>query len=193
MIPENPGIRRFVWEHLQNMNRILHRMRKAGGTFSGKKGLLCAWEFIVVGHLCTPEGCWPDPSIVEKVKNWQICQNVSKVHAFLGTVGVGSIYIPNFACHTNNLVNLIVCRLLGGCRPLPRTEHMGDAVQYSQVKCACGSGVPSPNTTTAASVPIAPYLRISIFAAMGTQLVRPMYLDSSHVDLGFVSRELQSP
>ena len=94
---------------------------------------------------------------------------------------------------TNNLVNLIVCRLLGGCRPLPRTEHMGDAVQYSQVKCACGSGVPSPNTTTAASVPIAPYLRISIFAAMGTQLVRPMYLDSSHVDLGFVSRELRSP
>jgi len=25
-IPENPGIRRFVWEHLQNVNHILQRI-----------------------------------------------------------------------------------------------------------------------------------------------------------------------
>ena len=34
-IPENPGIRRFIWEHVQNVNRILQRMKYCGGTFSG--------------------------------------------------------------------------------------------------------------------------------------------------------------
>src|SRR5258708_7101761 len=41
-IPENPGIRRFVWEQLTATNRILQRMKYAGGTFSGMKSLLCA-------------------------------------------------------------------------------------------------------------------------------------------------------
>ena len=36
-IPENPGIRRYVWEHLQDVNRIVQRVRHFGGTFSGKK------------------------------------------------------------------------------------------------------------------------------------------------------------
>jgi hypothetical protein len=26
-IPENPGIRRFVWEHFQNLNRVVQRMK----------------------------------------------------------------------------------------------------------------------------------------------------------------------
>ncbi len=34
-IPENRGIRRFVWEHLGNVNRIIQRVKHAGGTFSG--------------------------------------------------------------------------------------------------------------------------------------------------------------
>ncbi len=50
-LPDNPGIRRFVWEHMQNMNRILQRMKYSGGTFSGFKSVLCAAEITVVGHL----------------------------------------------------------------------------------------------------------------------------------------------
>ncbi|KIJ30669.1 hypothetical protein M422DRAFT_186769 [Sphaerobolus stellatus SS14] len=37
MIPENPGIRKFVWEHFQDVNRIFHRIKHAGGTFSARK------------------------------------------------------------------------------------------------------------------------------------------------------------
>ncbi|KDR64982.1 hypothetical protein GALMADRAFT_82442, partial [Galerina marginata CBS 339.88] len=33
-IPENDGIRRFIWEHMQNVNRIIQRMKYCGGTFS---------------------------------------------------------------------------------------------------------------------------------------------------------------
>ena len=48
--PGNPGIRRFVWEHFQGLNRVVQRMKYCGGTFSGHKAMLCAAEITVVGH-----------------------------------------------------------------------------------------------------------------------------------------------
>ncbi|KZT63059.1 hypothetical protein DAEQUDRAFT_654414, partial [Daedalea quercina L-15889] len=65
-----PGIRRFVWEHFQNLNRIVTRMRYAGGTFSGVKSVLIAREIMVIGHRCTPEGRLPDESRVATIRNW---------------------------------------------------------------------------------------------------------------------------
>ena len=56
IIPENSGIRRFVWEHLQNVNHVLQRIKYCGGTFSGYKSVVCAPEIVVVGHRCTYEG-----------------------------------------------------------------------------------------------------------------------------------------
>jgi hypothetical protein len=38
-IPVNSGIRRFVWEHFGTLNRIVQRMKYAGGTFSGLKAI----------------------------------------------------------------------------------------------------------------------------------------------------------
>jgi len=55
-IPGNNGIRHFIWEHIQNVNRILQRMKYCGGTFSGKKTLVCTEEIEVVGHTCSLEG-----------------------------------------------------------------------------------------------------------------------------------------
>lgn len=49
-LSNNPGIRRFVWEHFQNLNRIAQRMKYLGGTFSGTKLTLCAQETVVLGH-----------------------------------------------------------------------------------------------------------------------------------------------
>ena len=40
-IPENAGIRCFVWEHFQNLNRVVQRMKYCRGTFSGPKTTLC--------------------------------------------------------------------------------------------------------------------------------------------------------
>ncbi|TFK77568.1 hypothetical protein K466DRAFT_449980, partial [Polyporus arcularius HHB13444] len=86
-IPENPGIRRFVWEHLNNVNRVVQRMKYCGGTFSGLKSILIAAEWTVVGHRCTYEGRVPEPSNYDKIIKWGPCRDVSDVRAFLGTVG----------------------------------------------------------------------------------------------------------
>ena len=105
-IPENDGIRRFVWEHFQNVNRIVQRMKYCGGTFSGKKLTLCSDKITVVGHLCTYEGRLPDPSKVAAIVNWGPCNSLSEVRAFLGTIGVVRIFVKNFAYRAHALIIL---------------------------------------------------------------------------------------
>ena len=105
-IPENSGIRRFIWEHFQNVNWIVQWMKYSGGTFSSKKSLVCAHEITVVGHVCTPEGRVLDPIKVDKIVNWGPCANLSKVHAFLRTVGVIWVFIKNFAHLPHPLTSL---------------------------------------------------------------------------------------
>ena len=102
----NSDIRRFVWEHFQTLNRIVQRMKYAGGTFSGLKLHLCAPEITVLGHRCTYEGRLPDPSRVAAIRNWGPCHTLSDVRAFLGTVGVLRIFIRNFAHRAHHLVQL---------------------------------------------------------------------------------------
>ena len=41
VIPERPGVKRYIWEHAVDLNRILHCLIEAGGTFSGKKLQIC--------------------------------------------------------------------------------------------------------------------------------------------------------
>ena len=96
-IPQNAGIRRFVWEHLQNLNRVVQRMKYCGGTFSGPKTTICAEEITVVGHRCTYEGRLPETDRVGVIRRWQACQNVSEVRMFLGTIGVCRVFIKDFA------------------------------------------------------------------------------------------------
>jgi hypothetical protein len=105
-IPENPQIRRFVWEHFNNVNRIVQRMKYSGGTFSGTKLLICVPKFWVIGHCCTYEGRITDDSKVAAIKNWGPCNNISEVRAFLGTIGVLRNFIRNFAHRAHPLVKL---------------------------------------------------------------------------------------
>ena len=64
---ENPNIRRFVWEHVVDLNRILHQLVHAGATVLAKKLQLCQLEIIVVGRKCTYNRQEPDTTTVEKV------------------------------------------------------------------------------------------------------------------------------
>ena len=111
-IPKNSGIHRFTWEHFQNLNHIVQWMKYCGGAFSGKKSLLCAWEITIVRHICTLEGCMPNPSRVDKIINWGPCKDLSEVWAFLGTMGVVQVFIQDFAHLTHPLTHSHVKTLL---------------------------------------------------------------------------------
>ena len=99
-IPGNKGIRRFVWEHFQNLNRVVTRMGYAGGTFSGKKAVLCKTSTVVVGHVCAFEGMKPSPDRIGVIERWGEPTCFTDVKSFLGTVGVMRMFIKDYTILT---------------------------------------------------------------------------------------------
>ena len=105
-IPENAGIRRFVWEHLSDVHRVIHHLGHAGATVSTPKIFIAAPEVIILGHKCTYEGRVPEDSKTAKIRSWPACKTVTDVRAFLGTAGVMWIWIQNYSAITRPLVDL---------------------------------------------------------------------------------------
>ena len=106
-IPENNGIRKFVWEHMLNVNRILQRMKYSGGTFSGKKTLICAPAIEVLGHKCDFEGRKPIEDRIDVIMRWKECAHLRDVRSFLGITGVLRAYIPNYGIRAHELQRLL--------------------------------------------------------------------------------------
>ena len=105
-IPENPGIRRFVWEHFEAVHRIVQRVKSYGATFSGKKAFIGVPQAEILGHICTSGGRIPDPARVQAIRDWPVPTNVSEVRAFLGTCGVLRIFIKNYTLIARPLIQL---------------------------------------------------------------------------------------
>jgi hypothetical protein len=106
VLKENPGIRRFIWEHALDVNRIMHRIKQAGATFSAKKVQLCRPKVLIVGQTCTPEGRLPDDAKVEKILNWPLPENISQVRGFLGLCGTVRIWIAGYSQMNRKLTEL---------------------------------------------------------------------------------------
>ena len=106
-IPDNPGIRRFIWEHAQDVHRIMHRIGHAGGTFAPKKAQICRPEVIIVGNKCSAAGRVPDDSRVQKILEWPTLATVKDVRGFLGLCGTVRIWIKNYSEIARPLTELV--------------------------------------------------------------------------------------
>ena len=106
-IPKNKGIRRFVWEHFENLNRIVQRLKYSGATASGLKAILCKAEFQVVGHLVSYEGRKPSTERVGVIQRWGPCENTSEVRQFLGSVTYMKMFIEGYTIMARPLTRLL--------------------------------------------------------------------------------------
>jgi len=97
VLPENPGIRRFIWEHAQDVHRIMHRITLAGATFSGSKTQICRPEVLIIGQKCNAQGRAPDDAKVKKILEWPALTNPKEVRQFLGLAGTMRIWISNYS------------------------------------------------------------------------------------------------
>ena len=70
VLTENPGIRQFIWEHAQDVHRIMHKVKNAGATFAANKTQICQPEVLIIGQTCNAAGRSPDTSKVEKILTW---------------------------------------------------------------------------------------------------------------------------
>ena len=105
-LKENPGIRRFMWEHLNDLHRILHRIGEAGGTVSGKKMQLCRTEVEIVGQKCSREGRMPTNTRHQRITDWPTPNSLSEVRGFLGLCGTVRIWIKDYSQIARPLVEL---------------------------------------------------------------------------------------
>jgi len=105
-IPENPGIRCFIWKHFQNLVHLVQCMIYIGCTWSGLKGILCVPEAVIVRHRCTYNGRCTDTSKVAKITKWGSCKSLSEVRTFLGTAGLMRIFIRNYSAIVRPLTHL---------------------------------------------------------------------------------------
>lgn len=106
-IPENSGIRKFIWLHLNDLNRILQRLKVYGVTVSAKKAFIAVPEAVVVGHHCNYEGRIADPDRIRVIEEWPPLTSVSDVRAFLGTAGVIRHFVKDFARKASGLNRLL--------------------------------------------------------------------------------------
>ncbi|KAF8857546.1 hypothetical protein BDZ45DRAFT_539843, partial [Acephala macrosclerotiorum] len=73
-----PGIRRFVFEHIQNLDRTLDRIERAQACI-GPKSQFCQNGMVIVGFVCSSGGRSPESAKVIKILGWTRCDNVSEV------------------------------------------------------------------------------------------------------------------
>ncbi|TDL24409.1 hypothetical protein BD410DRAFT_702196, partial [Rickenella mellea] len=86
-IPGNPGIRRFIWEHVNDVHRILHKFKCAGATFSPKKTQIAVPQALILGQNCSIHGRTPDSDKIAKLLNWPRPMTVRQMRGFLGLCG----------------------------------------------------------------------------------------------------------
>ncbi|VDC02641.1 unnamed protein product [Peniophora sp. CBMAI 1063] len=96
-LSENPGIRRFIWEHAQDVLRVMHRILCAGATFNPLKAQIARRSVIILGQTCTPEGRCVENQKAEKISEWSVPANATDVRGFLGLCGTVRIWINNYS------------------------------------------------------------------------------------------------
>ncbi|GBG78037.1 hypothetical protein CBR_g25972 [Chara braunii] len=93
-----PGIRKFVWDHLQDIKDLLQRFLVYNITASGPKNILVVPKVTIPGFRCGAYGRKPDPAKTDKTFQWPTpLRTTTEVRVFLGVVGFLRIFIKGFA------------------------------------------------------------------------------------------------
>ena len=100
-----PGVRRYVFEHLQNLDRTLDRVERAGAKI-GAKSVFCADGMNIVGFITGSGGRAPASSKIVKILEWPPCQNTTEAKAFLGVCVYYRIWIKDFGKITEPIYRL---------------------------------------------------------------------------------------
>ena len=101
-----PGLRRYVVEHLQNLDATLCDLERAGCTI-GAKSQFCMDGIKMVGYICDGDGRRPDSIKISKIIDWPACKNKRDIKSFLGLVVYYRIWIENFSDITDPLYKLL--------------------------------------------------------------------------------------
>ncbi|GBG75359.1 hypothetical protein CBR_g19991 [Chara braunii] len=104
----SPEVRRFVWEHIQDLEKILSLIEEHNLTASGAKSKHCMREATILGFVCSERGRRPDVKKTDKITEWPVLfHSVTDDRSFLGTCGFWRAFVKNFAAKTEHLRKLV--------------------------------------------------------------------------------------
>ena len=84
-------------EHLQHLEEIFERLRKAGLKLKLQKCSFFKKHIQYLGHLISDEGIQPLPEKLESIAKMPVPQNAKQVKQFLGLVGYYKKFVPRFS------------------------------------------------------------------------------------------------
>ena len=102
-----PGVRYFILEHLQNLDKVLIDVERARGKISGEKSDWGRNGVKIGGFVGGEAGRWPQASKIERVANWPPYGNRMECRAFLGQCTYYRIWIPDYVVVARPLFQIL--------------------------------------------------------------------------------------
>ncbi|GBG76373.1 hypothetical protein CBR_g22120 [Chara braunii] len=103
-----PGVRHFVWKHVQDIDQVLRLLEEHNLTVSGPKSKHCMRETTILGFFCNESGRRPDVRKTDKILEWPVpFRSITDVKSFLGTSGFRRSFVKDFATKTEHLRKLV--------------------------------------------------------------------------------------
>lgn len=134
-----PGIRRFVVEHIQNLDAVLADVERAGITIARAKSQFCYSGIKIVGFICDSDGRHPDTSKV--LKNSRLANGTQdalfKILFFFSVNRFSIFFRKSYQCARNVIIFINVsirmgwksipfnCRVIGWCYLLRNADPAG--------------------------------------------------------------------
>jgi hypothetical protein len=116
-------------EHMQHLKEVLERFRRANLKLNLDKCHFCKREISFLGHLVNEEGIKPDPTKVDKVKNFPIPTNTTELRGFIGLASYYRRFVQDFATIVEPMN-----RLLRKDIPFIWNEACGKAFEFLKEK-----------------------------------------------------------
>ncbi|XP_049824794.1 uncharacterized protein LOC126265925 [Aethina tumida] len=88
---------RTLEEHLQKLEKVFQRLRKAGLTLKPSKCSYAKEEVELLGYIVSREGILPDPAKLQAIREFPRPNNVKGIQSFLGLCNFYRKFIHNFA------------------------------------------------------------------------------------------------
>lgn len=91
------GIRRYILEHIENLNAVLANLKRAGVILTFAKSQFCRARIMIIGFICEANRSHLDTSKVWKIIGWPTYTDITTAWALMRVFVYYQIWIESFA------------------------------------------------------------------------------------------------